>query len=167
MASCCRATATPSPFAAPSSRRGKNCAVSPPDVLSPTSGWANTTDSSWRCSFGELPERPRVVVTGYDDEVIRREVAALDGEFLVKPVTLTRFREALKRDQNPIRAVHQMSPREPLSPWPSTRYSFSTMSRQWQHYSPGSESRRARSRGLYELRSSASNHERQMLPVGS
>jgi DNA-binding response OmpR family regulator len=34
-----------------------------------------------------------VVVTGHDDRVIRKEVAALDGEFLVKPISLARLRD--------------------------------------------------------------------------
>jgi two-component system response regulator RegA len=36
-----------------------------------------------------------IVVTGYDDEVIRKEVAALNGEFLLKPITLAKLRDAL------------------------------------------------------------------------
>lgn len=38
------------------------------------------------------PDGRVVVVTGYDDTVIRKEVSALHAEFLVKPVSLARLR---------------------------------------------------------------------------
>ena len=41
------------------------------------------------------PDGRVVVVTGYDDAVIRRDVGALHGEFLLKPVDITDLRNAV------------------------------------------------------------------------
>ena len=44
--------------------------------------------------FHELcPKGVIVVVTGHDDPVIRSEVAALNAEFLVKPISLAQLRD--------------------------------------------------------------------------
>jgi YesN/AraC family two-component response regulator len=42
----------------------------------------------------QSPKGRIVVVTGYDDTVIRKEVGALHGEFLLKPVRLAELRGA-------------------------------------------------------------------------
>jgi DNA-binding NtrC family response regulator len=39
------------------------------------------------------PDGKVVVVTGHDDRVIRSEVAALNGAFLVKPISLAQLRD--------------------------------------------------------------------------
>lgn len=41
------------------------------------------------------PEGRVVVVTGFQDDVIRKDVLALGGTFLVKPIQLSQLREAL------------------------------------------------------------------------
>lgn len=41
------------------------------------------------------PEGRVVVVTGYDDAVIRRDVGAMHGEFLLKPVDIRALRHAV------------------------------------------------------------------------
>ena len=42
----------------------------------------------------QSPNGRIVVVTGYDDTAIRREVGALGGEFLLKPVAIAALRSA-------------------------------------------------------------------------
>ena len=41
------------------------------------------------------PEGRVVVVTGYDDAVLRRDVGAMHGEFLLKPVRITQLKNAV------------------------------------------------------------------------
>ena len=41
------------------------------------------------------PDGRVVVVTGYDDAVLRRDVGALHGEFLLKPVRITQLKNAV------------------------------------------------------------------------
>jgi DNA-binding response OmpR family regulator len=43
----------------------------------------------------QSPEGRVVVVTGHDDAVIRKDVGALHGEFLVKPVHIAELRAAV------------------------------------------------------------------------
>jgi DNA-binding NtrC family response regulator len=38
-----------------------------------------------------------VVITGYDDVMLRREVHRLNGEFIVKPISATELRQAFQR----------------------------------------------------------------------
>ena len=40
------------------------------------------------------PQGRVVVITGYDDKAIRKEVEHLDGEFMLKPVDLSQLRSA-------------------------------------------------------------------------
>lgn len=55
------------------------------------------------------PEGRLVVVTGYDDAVIRREVGELRGEFLLKPVDITRLKAALGRPC-PLNGIDEVFP---------------------------------------------------------
>jgi ActR/RegA family two-component response regulator len=50
------------------------------------------------------PDGRVVVVTGFDDAMIRREVGWLNGEYLVKPVTVRDVRAALRLARHP--ALH-------------------------------------------------------------
>jgi YesN/AraC family two-component response regulator len=50
------------------------------------------------------PDGRVVVVTGFDDTMIRREVGWLNGEYLVKPVTVRDVRDALRLARHP--ALH-------------------------------------------------------------
>lgn len=54
-------------------------------------------------------EGPLVVVTGYDDEVIRREVRQLRGEFLLKPVNMTELKAALGLSR-PLHGIDEVFP---------------------------------------------------------
>lgn len=47
------------------------------------------------------PDGRVVVVTGYDDAVIRRDVGDLHGEFLLKPVDITDLRNAVYAGERP------------------------------------------------------------------
>jgi DNA-binding NtrC family response regulator len=50
--------------------------------------------------FREMcPNGKVVVVTGHDDRVIRKEVAAINAEFLVKPISLTNLRNLFSLSQ--------------------------------------------------------------------
>jgi DNA-binding response OmpR family regulator len=45
------------------------------------------------------PNGKVVVVTGYDDKVLRNEVADLNGEYILKPVTVTQLQSAFAANQ--------------------------------------------------------------------
>ena len=47
------------------------------------------------------PDGRVVVVTGYDDAVIRRDVGDLHGEFLLKPVNIAELRNAVHAGERP------------------------------------------------------------------
>jgi two-component system, response regulator RegA len=55
------------------------------------------------------PEGCLVVVTGYDDVVIRREVGELRGDFLLKPVEMNRLRTAVRR-KAPLNGIDEVFP---------------------------------------------------------
>jgi DNA-binding NtrC family response regulator len=55
------------------------------------------------------PEGRVVVVTGYDDAVIRKDVGALHGEFLVKPVQIAALRNAVYGSDLPAAVMTQGS----------------------------------------------------------
>ena len=55
----------------------------------------------------QSPDGRIVVVTGYDDTVIRKEVGELHGEFLLKPVRIAQLRNAFgAHDPEPQSAQH-------------------------------------------------------------
>ena len=55
------------------------------------------------------PDGRLVVVTGYDDVVIRKEVGELGGDFLLKPVDINRLKTALRR-KCPLNGIDEVFP---------------------------------------------------------
>jgi DNA-binding response OmpR family regulator len=55
------------------------------------------------------PDGRLVVVTGYDDPVIRREVGDLLGDFLLKPVEMNRLKAAI-RGEAPLDRIDEVFP---------------------------------------------------------
>jgi DNA-binding response OmpR family regulator len=52
------------------------------------------------------PDGRVVVVTGYDDAVIRKDVGDLHGEFLLKPVDIAQLRNAVYAGERPAARLH-------------------------------------------------------------
>jgi two-component system response regulator YesN len=55
------------------------------------------------------PEGRLVVVTGYDDAVIKKEVGQLGGDFLLKPVDINRLKAAVSR-KCPLNGIDEVFP---------------------------------------------------------
>jgi len=55
------------------------------------------------------PEGRLVVVTGYDDAVIKKEVGQLGGDFLLKPVDINRLKAAVGR-KYPLNGIDEVFP---------------------------------------------------------
>ena len=55
------------------------------------------------------PDGRLVVVTGYDDVVIKKEVGELRGDFLLKPVEMNRLKAAVRR-KAPLNGIDEVFP---------------------------------------------------------